>query len=450
MRPSLFVLPAVAFLALAWTAATGAEPPADEPTRDWLDQLKNPAPWLEWGGDLRLRYEYSPNAYQLNHRLDTEQSYVRYRPRVWAKVTPAPTVEVNARLTWEFRTWYHPNHREVFDEREAAFDTLNVHLKDLGDLPLSLTLGRQELHYGDAWLIQEGTPSDGSATFSFNAAKLTWELQESKTVVDAIYIQNYSDTSKYIRPFDDDDGRRYDDNNSTGAILYVTNKSLEKTQIEGYLIVKNDRRTAARGNDATIYTYGGRATGDITNHWAYAAQGAVQTGHRNAVRHEAYGVDGRVTRHFRDALKNACHAGYEFLSGDNPNSGPYTGWDVVWARDSRFSRLFERLLGLEEGTSRWTNMHRVNVGWQCEPVKRTKLACNYHLLMAPANPFAGAAGLSADGHVRGHLVTAKVDYTVNKHLSMYVLFEEFWPGDYYTQLRDEPASFLRFETVVKW
>ena len=47
-------------------------------------------------------------------------------------------------------------------------------------------------------------------------------------------------------------------------------------------------------------------------------------------------------------------------------------------------------------------------------------------------------------------MTAKVDYTVNKHLSMYVLFEEFWPGDYYTQLRDEPASFLRFETVVKW
>ncbi|MBE3069549.1 MAG: alginate export family protein [Planctomycetes bacterium] len=435
----------IILMVAAWLACgSGArgESPAGEAPR--------PGPVFTWGGDLRLRYEYAPNVYQLNRHLDEERSYERYRPRVWTQIGPNPDVRLNARLVWEFYTWHHPDSQETFDDRQALFDILNVQIADVAGLPLTLTLGRQELQFGDGWLIREGTPGDGSTSYCFDAVRLSYDLKDAKTVVDAIYIQNYSDAAKYIRPFGDDHERELNDQNETGAVLYVTNQSLEKTRIEGYLIAKNDRATARRGNDARLYTYGGRVSGDLADHWLYAAQAALQSGRRNGERHEAYGFDGWIGYRWNDPLRNLVRLGYEYLSGDDPADGPHTGFDTVWARHSRHSSLYENVLALEEAKARWTNLQRVNLGWACKPLKNTQLSCDYHLLLAPRNPTAPAAGFSAGGHVRGHLATARLKHVFNKHLSTYVLVERFWPGNYYTGLRDEPATFLRCEAVVTW
>ena len=170
-----------------------AETPMDPPTRaaekttsnaagsDWAKKVKNLDSWLEWGGDIRFRWTYAPNAFHLDKGLDEERHYQRYRTRLWTKIKPLEDVELNARLMWEFRTWHHPKDRREFDGDEALFDILNVHWKEVADLPLTITAGRQELKYGDGWLIREGTPGDGSRTYFFDALKLSYDIDSLAT-----------------------------------------------------------------------------------------------------------------------------------------------------------------------------------------------------------------------------------------------------------------------------
>ena len=445
---AVLALGCVRFASAAEADTKNAEPQEAANAEKAFDP-KHPAPWLEWGADLRLRYEYETNVFQLNERLDEERSYFSYRPRLWTKVSPTDWLELNARLTWEPRSWFHPDSREGFDDNQGVIDALNLQLKNIGGVPLTLTAGRQDLFYGDGWLVREGTPLDGTTTYYFDAAKLSYEWKAAKTVIDAVYVQNYADSAKTIRPFGDEDTDMIEQN-ETGVILYATNKGLEKTQVDGYFIFKNDRKVSKQGNDAKIYTYGARIAGDLSDHWKYLAEGAVQTGRRNGRPHRAFGFNGDLAYLWNDAHKNSVHAGFEYLSGDNPSGDTDTGWDTVWGRWTRCSRLYTWTLRLEEGDSRWTNLERFNVGWSIEPLPRTTLALDYHLLLAPENPYAGTPGFSHDGHLRGHLFTGKVEHEVNKHLALALLVEHFRPGNYYSDLRDEPAMFYRAEATLKW
>jgi len=88
-----------------------AETPIDPPTRaaekatsnaagsDWVKKVENLDSWLEWGGDIRFRWTYAPNAFHLDKGLDEERHYQRYRTRLWTKIKPVEDVELNADFT---------------------------------------------------------------------------------------------------------------------------------------------------------------------------------------------------------------------------------------------------------------------------------------------------------------------------------------------------------------
>ena len=95
-------------------------PPAT-PDEQAIQDIKNPAPWLTWGTDLRIRNEYfddllslTPNPKQSpNRRLAAnapihEQDYFRFRARLRASVTPLDNLSLNARLATEPRAWMNP------------------------------------------------------------------------------------------------------------------------------------------------------------------------------------------------------------------------------------------------------------------------------------------------------------------------------------------------------
>ena len=60
------------------TAAAQTNPPAVQTTAasalattnpaaaDWMQKIKQPVPWMNWGGDLRVRNEYFNNLLTLN------------------------------------------------------------------------------------------------------------------------------------------------------------------------------------------------------------------------------------------------------------------------------------------------------------------------------------------------------------------------------------------------
>ena len=63
---------------------------------DFAKKIKNPTPWLSWGGDLRLREIFSPNLL-LNKE---DRHFQRYRLRAWTTIKPIKDIDLNVRLVY--------------------------------------------------------------------------------------------------------------------------------------------------------------------------------------------------------------------------------------------------------------------------------------------------------------------------------------------------------------
>ena len=77
-------------------------------------------------------------------------------PASGGTATPVQNVDFNLRGTYEGFHFTNPQEtptRDEWDWRYFTIDTANVKLTEVGGSPLSMTLGRQDLIYGDAWLI---------------------------------------------------------------------------------------------------------------------------------------------------------------------------------------------------------------------------------------------------------------------------------------------------------
>lgn len=455
------------------------------------ESIKQAAPWLDVFADARLREVATPNLV-----LDKEdRHFQRFRERVGVTVKPCEWFEFGARLVYEPRHFCQPDSRQAFDRNaayidewttnEAIFDQAYVKFKNVGGLPITATIGRQDIILGDGWLVLDGTPLDGSRTIFFDAARFTANLESCKTKVDLIYIQQYADSDEWLPPFCDKDFHNIEQDEK-GVILYVSNKSIKDTTVDGYFIYKHDEQVLGAepgdirsgnlapwqaGDNADIYTFGSRIVHEIDEHWQIKGEGAFQFGSKskavgvNADRttindreHQlAWAANTRLTYFFRDEKKNEVHVGYEFLSGDErAGDGENGQFDQLWGRWPQWSELYVYTVGLENRPGECTNLHRINVGWSCVPCDKITLAADYNALFTQHNSYSnfgrqGPAGyFTDDGSFRGHLLTGKLTYKFNQHISGHLLAELFFPGDFYNDSRNEVAGFFRYELTFTW
>ena len=479
LAAAVMMAPSLA-LAQAAEAAEGDEPKAAagktfaESLDEFIKQSKDPAPWLNWGADARLRVVFTPNLL-----LDREDSHwQRYRFRAWATIKPIKDFALNTRLVWEPRHYCQPSRKFVvrdatlIDEwtrNEAIFDRMNVQWSNVLGMPLTLKVGRQDIILGDGWLVLDGTPMDDSRTIFFDAARATLDLKDMKTTVDLIFICQNADSDYWLPPICDKDFHNIEQD-ELGIILYASNKSLAKTQIDGYLIFKHDRRELTgvdagvapwtQGADAEIYTLGGRVAGDIDEHWKYRAELAGQFGRKNGRDLNALGFNSRVSYFRKDKLNNNFRVGYEYLSGDKESTtGTDEQFDPLWGRWGRFSELLAYTVSLENRLGETTNLHRVGLGWSCNPTKKLEVCADYNLLFADKNSYRTIPGdkstprrpfFSKSGCFRGQLLGLLLKHELTPHVKHHVLAELFAPGDFYDDLNDEFAAFLRYEIMFTW
>ncbi len=427
----------------------GTLPPPD--SLEWfIHATKRPFSWYDWGADLRLRNEYCNNATTLNsHATDPEANYQRYRTRVWSNLHPVPTLEFNSRLTWEWRDYQIPAWRRDITMDEALFDTLNLKWSQILDQPLTLTVGRQDIMLGNGWLIMDGTPLDGSRTFCFDAVRLTWEWKDLQTQVDAIGIAQQAAEDHWIAPFNNQH-RDFTEQNERGAILYVSNKSLPATQVDGFMIYKGDRKVLANGDNADIYAPGARVAGVPGRNWKYESEFAPEFGRKNGRTLRAFGSTSSATWMLKDPLNNSFRVGYEYLSGDDPGSSTNEAFDPLWGRWPLWSDLLSTAYTKETRFQEITNLHRPSVGWSITPWKPVNFSVNYALLFADENTRGGQTGFSKEGRQRGQFLSTLLRYRFTEHLSSLVQAELFFPGDYYSPAMSDSALFLRYELVLRW
>jgi len=489
--------------AAAVPAAQAANPaPAPSPFDQWIQKVKTPK--ITWGGDVRLRNEYVNNALTLSDGTAPrhEQDYFRFRERIWTSILVITNMTANARLAAEQREWMKPANagqyfkslspavsRSGFEERYGILDNAYLKWTNILDQPLTFSGGRQDIALGDPddqFLVMDGTPGDGSWTFFFDSLRASYELKDVKTKVDVIFINQFALPDEEIptigrsseNTVENGAPRPYylTEQNEQGVIVYLSNKSVEKMQLDGYFIYKGDHRTDTalikNGDNADIYTLGAKITGTPAEHWSYSTEAAYQFGSKQDPTVQASYTDSTTARRdisayagkvrinylFKDKMQNQLSLVGELLSGDNPNTkGKDEMFDILWGRWPRWTELGTWDYATETGGKylQMNNLGRVGLNWNVTPVKGLNFNAMYNALFAPeSTPTRDITGTSAsnperfskDGNFRGHYFQSILKYQYNKYLSAQVKGELLCEGNYYNQ-RDV-MSFLRTEVVV--
>jgi len=443
----------VAVVSLFAQAATAGEDSHEEkPTAcevcNFRERFNSLIPGVTFGADLRLRGIYDEALRLDQNARGHDRFWSRYRGRVWTKIKPINDIRINLRLVTEPRLYCRPDTMEDQTIRqEALFDKMNVEWTKVLGLPLTLKAGRQDLKFGNGWLVIEGTPRDGTRTFFFDAIRATWDAKDINTTFDLLALRNHANSSWWIRPFNDRDLDLIE-HDECGVILYASNKSLEKTTVDGYFIYKRDDRVLQVGNTGELYTFGVRVAGECGTHWKYRAEAAPQFGHKNGTNVCAFGADSQLAYYLHDKLNNNFRGSFEFRSGDDDPDGCF---DILWGRFPHWSNIFnDYVAGLEFLASQPSNFYRLGLGWSFDPIDRLTVSADYHLLFAHQNPMAGSAGFSGDGKFRGQVLVATLEHVLNEHVSSQVKFETFFPGDYYDQSRNDVAVFARYQIMFTW
>jgi len=456
---------------------------------DFWQTFHDPTPWLHMGLDERLRIEAGENWQTLSDGVrdpaDPRWMYERYRTRWWTKWQLDENISFNTRLVWEFRTWQDPEKKTQFantlipsesvthfNPDEALFDWFNVNIRNLGGLPLTATVGRQDIMFGVGWLVLDASPLDGSRTIGlFDAARFTYDWSDAATKVDVIYANNAPESDRWLKPINDQD-RGLMESKEQAGILYLTNTSWKPIQLEGFFIYKQDRPLDhILGNfpyiwseKGDLYTFGAAIAGTRGDHWKYRAEGAVQTGSkagdvpstrdtRNVSdlgpTHDvlAFGTLDTLEYQFKDPHDNASHVTYEYASGDDPGTARSERFDLLWGRWPRWSELLIYTWANETRIADVTNLHRFNLGHRIQINKQWQLTGDYHLLFADQNSRAmipNRIDLSPTDKLRGHLLTSWLRYKFSDQMYGHFLAEYFInPGEYYAAPCDNNAYFLR-------
>jgi hypothetical protein len=458
--------------------------PVLSPTEQTIKDIKNPVSWMSWGADFRARNEYYNNARSLSDKVSYhEQDYFRFRARLWASVKPTEDLAFNVRLTTEPRAFVEPsnsgNYRAGYpgntwrgtkgwDWTYGIFDQLNVQYKNMFSIPATLSLGRQDISLNDNWLTGDGTPLDGSWTTYMDSARLTYDLKDQKTVFDAIGILQYARANEWM-PTINEQNRALGDQDERGAIFNVSNKSIDYLNMDGYFIYKHDtllhnadRPAGMNGDNANIYTFGGRLSGVFASNWKYSAGGAYQFGEKQDPRliHDnfsptsdyrdidAFGINTKLTYMFKDSMDNQVGMSYEYLSGDDPKTKKDEMFDILWGRYPRWTDLYTFSLTPEARIGQYGNYHRFGPTWTITPVKDFDITSSYFVLFSDQNGIPTRAANSSlqyfgGGNFRGQYLQSILKYKFTSHISALLQGELLLPGDFYT---DHPlTSFVRAE-----
>lgn len=415
-----------------------------------------PVPAIQIGFEERIRTEnwddiIDHNA--ANHgtsKTDLRHQW-RFRTRVWAKVTLGSRAEFAVGLNNESKTQTKtdaaPELPLVRDE--TIFETLYFDFKP--SRKLSARIGRQNVMKGDGFILFDGTSGDGSRTAYMNAAVVGYAFSP-KSKLEVLAISNPS-LDDYL-PIVTDKKKRLTEWDEQLAGLYYTDTRHAGTDVQAYYLYKTSEddfrplTNAQRMPDRKVSILGTRVARTARPGLVFTGEFAGQWGTRGATSDvRAWGgyVNGKYI--FKHAWKPAVLFGYTGMSGDDPSTPNFEGWDPVMSRWPKWSELYIYSQVPELGVAYWSNIGM----WQAEvtaaPTKKLGLRGTYYHLSA-FHPFKGNQAIFGTGTTRGDLYQARLDYTHSPSFKGHVLYERLAPGSFYKVT--DPGYFVRVEFIYSF
>jgi len=340
-----------------------------------------------------------------NETFDKEQFFAtQARIRIDADLTD--NVMTTIRLISE-RGW----DAEDSGTTDVDIDLAYVTLKEFLYSPLSLTIGRQELAYGNKLIIGsantydpellQGIPSDLSMRKAFDAIKAV--LNYDPLVIDVFYAYLFSNL--------DGPGYRADepgDNVHARAQLAGINaawKVDKNTDLEGYLFAASNREDDTSDKPDKLYTIGALVRNTSIKDTTMSLEVAKQFGKTGrftfdgrSIEREGYAIQGTVGYAFtQEKVKKYMPMGsvtWTYLSGDKKVDGKNKAWNSMFY-DQALNNITYAILP-------FSNMSVINVKGSIKPGDDVTLKANLGFYNKASKKATGLGG-------RDFLESNKVD-----------------------------------------
>jgi len=328
------------------------------------------------------------NYYGLNYsttgdKSQFKQSLLMSQTRIRIDADLTDNVMATVRLINE-RVWNGQNDTASNGNNAIDIDLAYATLKEFLYSPLSLTVGRQEIKFGNGLVIGNAKvasgvtniPTDLTERKAFDAIRAT--LNYDPLVIDAIYAKvrqtSYSTTG--TGPISEKNDINLMGVNATYAID-------NKTSVSGYYYLKNDNykngdTVTSGGKSDKVNTVGALISSSPIENLTASFEGAYQFGRNNTSvlaekKHDAWALQGMVDYTFAKIKTTPMvGASYTYLSGEKSDTIGNTrngGWDPMFY-DQKLNNITYTLLP-------FTNMSVFNLKASCKPMDDVTIAAVY-------------------------------------------------------------------------
>lgn len=411
----------------------------------------------KFGGELRLRGEAFDNILDLSDRGDDSYQYWRMRYRFWADATPREGLRLYFRFGNEYRMGVYSGAASVRDaESRVSLDNGWAELSDAAR-GLSLRFGRMDLLFGEGLLVCDGTPADGSSSAYFDAIRGTWKRGD--LAVD-LFTAKLADEGLGTATRDED---LYGLHAQRGEVAaYVLHRFKRGATVfqagKPWEVPSPRQRTTALGARWAHLPDAG---------WRAAVEGAYQSGRFEDAPDMGPGDVGNARGAFGGyaragwaadcCWRPAFEVGGLHLSGDDPGTARYEGWDDFYGEWPKWSELL--VYTFLDGATRvggdparpddagaWNNLTLFWVEGRADLAPKLTVAVRGSVVGAPEPTGPGG------GHGRGTLLAARADWTRWRGVALQALGELFDPDGYYGGRGGygDRAWYARFQIVTSF
>jgi hypothetical protein len=420
---------------------------------------------LKWGIIERLRDNYYNNITDYNQHKDDDNHWLRVRTSLWGQVSYRQQLTLFTQLTNEFYPYIKDSKKpdRDFTLDEIFFDNLYLKWVIGKTNPVTMILGRQNLMYGEGFVLMDGSPWDGSRSIYHDAVKIS--IKKGNTTVDLLGISNtkYELRLPVIRGEKLSNGelkgqaadQPMNDGLEQAIALYAVRKSEKLGQLDAYYFYKTENPSpviniSAPKDELKLNTLGARIAHPFSNKLTLTAEGAYQFGSQGDFNQSSYGGYGYLSYLVQKAKKGTVTGGCFALSGDDPDTKNNEGWNPLFSRWPKWSELYiySFLAETIEGARRvayWTNILSPYVSYSMTVHPKVSFTSTW---LHQSAFYGRSLGNEMSGKTRGDEFQLWIYFKWTPKLSSHLLFDYYIPGNFYASPRSN-GIFARAEIMYR-
>jgi hypothetical protein len=400
---------------------------------------------FSFGYDQRFRNEEWNNIQDQNSQTNDAKAWSIFRQRVWLNFTlGSPNIEFYVRMLNQFAKTSTPSVPLNWDE--VIFDNLYVNFKKAIIPGLSIKIGRQDIMFGEGFILMDGSAVDGPRTAYVNGIDIAYTYKKSK--LDLLGTMN--PRSDRFLPILHNQHRILNEPDEQMAGLYYTDRNHKNTDFDLYYLLKKETHdyrspsNAAFQPDRHVNTIGARIVRRLNGGYTATMEFAVQKGRQHPdTGITAWSGYGHLKKQFSRKWNPYVLGGYWALSGDNPSTNRYEGWDPLSGRWPKWSGMYPWSQVPEKGIGYWTNIKMAQAEAGFTPWKPVTLKGVLYLNQA-FHPYArGNPAVFGKGRGRGLIPEVIASYAFGHSFVGEFRYEVLRPGDFYAGRTT--GQFFRFE-----